>query len=307
MPWLTIRPQLGPANPPLASACGASQLRAKLGLEGLGFGTLGGPLMVENRGSSPCALVGMPKISFAGATSKWSLRRGSAPPTVRDPLTPPQTSLRALAPGRWAATYLTWSNWCGRGSSRYRSDPGQPPRAMVLSAPGGGRISVMSNLLHHQQTTPICGGSGPSALGASHFLPIVPQGPPSSALPLKASIVPSAHIPLPGLPNHKYPVLTAERGRWLSYTVVLVNRAARPFSFGRSCPAYIESLIGHGQEAYILNCRAVGVIAAHASVRFAMRIPIPSRLRPGDGYTVLWNLAPHSWNAPSGQIHLQLR
>jgi hypothetical protein len=281
VPWLPSKPQLGAANPPLAPACRASQLRGKLALQGIGLGMLGGPLMVANRGSAPCSLVGMPKLSFAGATSKWRLRRHGQPPGIRDPLTPPQGSLRALAPGRWAATYLTWQNWCGLGSSVRRSDPGRPPRAMVLSAPGGGRISIASNLLHHQSTTPICEARGGSILAAARFTPIVPQGPPSSALPLRARIVPTGQLARPGT--------------WLSYTVVLTNRSSKPFSFGRACPAYEEGF-GLRPEAYVLNCHAVGPIAPDASVRFAMRIRVPARL---SGRVLTWTLAPHSWNPPS--------
>jgi Protein of unknown function (DUF4232) len=279
VPWLPTKPQLGAANPSLAPACRAAQLRGKLAIQGIGFGMLGGPLMITNRGSAPCALVGMPRLSFAGATSTWRQRRGPQE-NVYDPLTRAQSSLRALAPGRSAAAYLRWSNWCGRGSNPVRSDPGQPPRAMVLSAPGGGRVSIGSNLLHRQSTTPICDAPTGSILAASRFTPIVPQGPPSSALPLRAQIV----VNRPVAP-----------GGWLSYTVVLTNRSAKPFSFGRACPAYEEGF-GFRPQAYVLNCRAVGSIAPHRAVRFAMRLRLPSRVW---GKVLTWTLAPHSWNAPS--------
>jgi Protein of unknown function (DUF4232) len=309
LPWLPTKPQLGPANPPLAPACTASQLRGKLGLEGLGFGTLGGPLMIENRGSAPCALVGMPKLSFADATSRWRLRRQGQPTSVHDPLTPAPGSLRALAPGRWAATYLRWSNWCGRGSSSLRSDPGQPPRALVLSAPGGGRISVGSNLAHHQATAPICvSTAAASTLAAARFTPIVPQGPPSSALPLAARIVPTGHVPYANDTSRSFPVVTVRPGTWLSYTVVLTNRSAKPFSFGRRCPAYEEGVSGGRIAAYVLNCHAVATIAPYAAVRFAMRIPIREHLQTNGGYTLTWNLAPYSWNGGVlAQRGLQLR
>ena len=307
VPWLAAKPQLGPANPPLAPACTGSQLRGKLGLEGIGFGTIGGPLMIENRGPAPCALVGMPKLSFAGATSRWQLRRQAQPSIVHDPLTPAQGSLRALAPGRWAATYVRWSNWCGRGSSALRNEPGQPPRAIVLSAPGGGRIALAADLRNHTLPAPSCQVPSGSILGASRFTPIVPQGPPSSALPLAARIIPTEHVPYANDTSRSFPVVSAHPGAWLSYNVVLTNRRSTPFSFGRHCPAYVESVIGNRQAAYVLNCHAIGAIAPHAAVRFAMRVPVPPHLKPGDSYTVTWNLAPHSWNAPVAQIGLRLR
>ena len=275
IPWLSAGPRLGEAKPPLAPACRASQLRGKLGLQGIGFGMLGGPLMITNRGSAPCALVGMPTLSCAGATSTWRVRRQGQPPSGDDPLTPPQGSLRALAPGRWAATYLRWSNWCGRGSSSRLSNPGRPPRAFVLLAPGGGRIAIGTHL------SPICQAPSGSTLAASRFTPVVPQGPPSTALPLGARIVPTTQVPQPGT--------------WLTYTVVLTNRSAKPFSFGRACPAYEEGF-GLRPEAYVLNCHPAGPIAPHASVRFTMRIRVPSRV---SGKVLTWTLAPHSWNPPS--------
>jgi hypothetical protein len=273
IPWLPTRPQLGSENPPLAPPCRASQLRGKLGLQGGGFGTLVGPLMIENRGSTPCALVGMPKLSLAGATSRWRLQRGPQE-NAYDPLTPPPGSLRALAPGRWAATNLRWGDWCGLGSSSYTSNSGRLPRAIVLAAPGGGTIAVGPTPSFSEiRCDP---GRGASVLEAGRFAPIVPQGPPSSALPLRARIVSAG---------------TAHPGTWLSYTVVLTNRSAKPFSFGRSCPAYYESF-GLRPAAYILNCHAVASIAPHRAVRFAMRILVP---RHAHLNTLTWTLAPHSW------------
>jgi hypothetical protein len=270
VPWLPTRPQLGPANPPLAPPCRASQLQAKLGLQGGGFGTLVGPLMIANRGLAPCALVGMPKLSFAGATSKWRVRRGSQE-NEYDALTPPPGSLRGLAPGRWAATYVSWGNWCGRGSNPTKDRPGQLPRAIVLTAPGGGQVAIGRTASFREIG---CNSRLGSVLSAAKFAPIVPQGPPSSALPLSARIV---------LPE-------ARPGTWLSYTVVLTNSGTKPFSFGRSCPAYEEGF-GLRPSAYVLNCHAVGTVAPHAAMRFAMRIFVP---RHG-ARTLNWTLAPHSW------------
>lgn len=278
VPWLSAHPQLGPANPPLASPCRASQLKATLGLQGGGFGTVVGSLMVANRGSAPCALVGMPKLSIAGATAKWRLARGPQQ-NGYDPLAPAPSSLRALAPGRWATTAIEWSNWCGAGSSPSTANPGRLPRALVLRAPGGGKIAVENTLGragHATRVAPMCVSSGGSVLSVSRFAPVVPQGGPGSALPLRARIV-AARAPYPGT--------------WFSYTVVLTNRSAKPFSFGRSCPAYYEGF-GIRPQAYILNCHGVGAIAPHRAVRFAMQVFVPRHRGLG---TLSWTLAPHSW------------
>ena len=178
---------------------------------------------------------------------------------------------------------------------------------MVLSAPGGGRISIGSDLRLRHLPTPICEAPGGSILQASRFLPIVPQGPRSSALPLRARIVPSGHVPYANDTSRTFPVVTAAPGSWLSYTVVLTNHSAKTFSFARHCPAYVESVEEGRQAAYVLNCHAVPTIAPHASARFAIRLRVPQHLKVGDSYSVTWNLAPHSWNAPFAQISLRLR
>jgi hypothetical protein len=148
------------------------------------------------------------------------------------------------------------------------------PRAVVLTAPGGGSIAVgRASSFGEIRCDSARGGS---VLEAGRFAPIVPQGPPSSALPLRARIVSAG---------------TAHPGTWLWYTVVLTNRGAKPFSFGRSCPAYYEGF-GLRPAAYVLNCRAVGPIAPHHSVSFAMRVFVP---RHAHLDTLSWTLAPHTW------------
>src|SRR5581483_220955 len=101
VPWLPTRPNIGPANPPLAPACTASQLKASLFMQGASMSLVGG-ITIANRGAGPCALVGRPRLSFAGATSKWretTYHAQNVLPLQYDPLAPPAGSLRALAPG----------------------------------------------------------------------------------------------------------------------------------------------------------------------------------------------------------------
>jgi uncharacterized protein DUF4232 len=295
VPWLPTRPQLGPANPPLAPACTAAQLRATLSLQGA-TGNLAGGITIVNRSSQPCALVGRPKLSFAGATSKWRETASRAPTnTPFDPLAPSPGSLRALAPGRHVFVGLWWSNWCGRGSAD-NGNSGRGPTGIVLAAPGGGRIVLRENRLHPGRLgAPPCYAS-PSTLSATRFTPFVPQGPPSSQLPLKVRIVSGPRFVIKG-ESISDPSLVAGAGGRLSYTVVLTNRSRRTFTFGRTCPAYTEGIGGAQNQAYILNCHAVGSIGPGRSVRFAMRVRVPQRLR--DPFPPLgWTLAPHSWNAP---------
>jgi len=284
VPWLPTKPDLGQADPPLAPPCSAAQLRGTLGIQGAA-GNLGGPIWLTNTSHRACSLVGRPRLAFVGATSAWRITRWQGNsvfggPASYDPLTPPPTSLRALAPGRSAATYVLWSNWCGTGS-RPAGDSGKPPSAISVTAPGGGRL-VLTRDFHGRLGAPPCEAAAPSRMAVSAFTPYVPEGPPSSALPLTARITSVGVLRL---------------GAWLSYIVVLRNHSSRSFSFGPACPAYYESF-GLRPVAYVLNCRAVRSIAPHGSARFAMRIVVPRHARPN---TLTWILAPHSWNGVLAQ------
>jgi hypothetical protein len=308
IPWLPTRPNIGPANPPLAAACSASQLQASLSLQGATM-SLVGPISIVNRSSRPCSLLGRPKLSFENATSKWQERNFRVPGVMRfDPLAPPRGSLRALAPGEHVFVQLWWSNWCGAGATSGGGNT-ESPSAIVLAPPGGGQIRLTSPNADGANSlpSPVCnGGAGSlSTLQASRFTPFVPQGPPSSALPLKASIVSGPPLVLKGK-RISQPSLTAQAGSWLSYTVVLTNSSKHPFRFGRTCPAYTEGLGASQNQAYILNCHSVGPIAPGQSVRFAMRVRVPAHER--ETFPALgWTLAPHSWNAPQTLAVLRIR
>ena len=303
VPWLPTKPQLGPANPPLAAACKSSQLAATLGLQGA-TGNLAGTIEIRNRSSSPCSLVGRPKLSFAGATSKWRLARGQAGFFPPDPLAPPRSTLRALAPGGWVSVGLFWSNWCGRGSSD-NGNSGQPPAAFLLTAPGGGTVRLAQNRIgggRRPLGAPPCYGQAPSTLSATRFTPVIPHGTLKSELPLRARIVSAAVIPFKG----EQPGFIAHPGEWLSYTVVLTNRSRRLFTFGRSCPVYTEQWGLAPAQAFVLNCRPAGSIGPRRSVRFAMRILVPPHATTASS-AFDWILAPHTWNAPQATGYAQLR
>lgn len=303
IPWVPTKPSLGAANPPLAPPCAASQLGATLSLQGATM-SYAGPISLVNRSSRPCSLLGRPKLSFAGATSKWKETRYAVGPTMPfDPLAPPRGSLRALRPGEYVSVQLFWSNWCGRGAA-----PGgystQPPAAIVFAPPGGGRIRLSRNLHERSLPSPVCnpGPGGTSTLAAANFAPYVPQGPPSSALPLSVRIATGAQIVVKGRTVTE-PGFVARAGAWHSFSVVLTNRSRRAFSFGRRCPAYTEGFLR--ETAYVLNCHGVGSIAPGAHVRFAMRIFVPRNV--GAQTTFDWTLAPHSWNAPFALGSVEIR
>lgn len=298
VPWLPTRPDLGPANPPLAPACTASQLDATLFLQGA-TQSLVGPISIVNRSSRPCSLLGRPKLSFAGATSQWQETNFHVPGAMPfDPLAPPRGSLRALAPREHVSVMLWWSNWCGTGA-KPDGNLTPSPSAIVLALPSGGRLRLTHAEMKGGLPSPVCnGGAGSlSTLQASRYTPFVPQGPPSSALPLRVSIAPSSGPPLVVKGRHVVgPTLAAHAGSWLSYTVVLTNTSKRAFHFGPTCPAYTEGFGVIEKQVYVLNCHAVGVIAPRQSVRFAMRVHVPGNVT--NFGSLGWTLAPHSYNAP---------
>jgi hypothetical protein len=283
IPWLPTKPNSGPANPALAPACTASDLRASLFLQGATM-SLAGPIWIVNRSSRPCSLLGRPQLSFPGETAAWRETRLQGAVDQFDPLAPPRGSLRALTPGEHVSVQLTWSNWCG-----------PDPSAMIFAAPGGGSIPLR-NELNKNLVAPVCNpAGGVSMLQAGAFTPFVPQGGRSTALPLKARIVPGSSF-VYGDKTIRQPALVTRTGDWLNFTVVLTNTSRKPFHFGRTCPAYVEG-VGNENQAHVLNCHAVGVMAPTQSVRFAMSVRLPAHVNdavPAIG----WALAPHSWNAP---------
>jgi hypothetical protein len=98
-----------------------------------------------------------------------------------------------------------------------------------------------------------------------------PPPPPSSRSPLN---VLTATVAMPA---------TLSAGATASYTVTLRNHSGAPVRL-TPCPSYTEYLgvfSGPGRPLhltrhYYLNCAAIQRIAAHGSVTFAMRIPVPA-------------------------------
>jgi len=213
-----------------------------------------------------------------------------------DPLAPPFGSLRALRPGRHVSVSVLVGDPCAA------SVPGTCIHAksgpLVFRAPGGGTIRLINTIDH--RTEPL---SRENWLQVTRFTPIIPDGPRSSELPLRASIVSGPRFLIKGT-RPDGPTLTARAGSWLSFVVVLTNRSRKTFRFGRTCPAYTEGLSWPQRQAYVLNCHAVGAIAAGKSVRFEMRIRVPAS--PSGIDLLGWTLAPHTYDAPEASATLKV-
>lgn len=282
IPWIATPPPHAPAHPPLAPACAASQLRARLFLQGA-TGSLVGGVNLTNRSGKACSLVGRPRISFPGATARWRAKpiaRQKLPYAV---LLDPVGSLRALAPGKTATVTIWWSNWCPRGAGA-----AVRPVAIRLGLPGGTAVPLTSRV------GPRCDQpSAPSLVSVSPFQPAAAQLPPSSRLPLRTTIVGPRPVAVKGSAR----AFRAHRGSLFSFVVRLTNTSARPFRFGGSCPAYVLDFGTDPERGYLLDCGPAGTLAPRASAAFAMRIAVPARERLGVaafGFT----LEPLSFDAP---------
>ena len=286
IPWLPTNPNLGPANPPLAPACTASQLRASLTLKG-GATDLIGWMALVNRSSQRCSLLGRPRLSFANATSRWREKRWKPNRSDEmwfDAISPPRGTLRALAPGAHVSVQLIWSNWCGaRAKSIPMGVTTQAPTAITLTLPSGEqkRMRVVDG--------PFCtGGPGSvSTLAAGDFKPFFPPGGPT--FPEETPRILAG--PQVRITRDYGPVMTAHPGGWISYTVALTNRSRHTFGFGRTCPQFMEGFDWARPHVYVLNCHGVGPVAPGQSVRFAMRIRVPRH--PADLGVLRWTLAPN--------------
>jgi len=84
---------------------------------------------------------------------------------------------------------------------------------------------------------------------------------------------------------------TVAAGATLVYVADLTNPTDQSVSLAR-CPGYVEAASGPTpiKEAYGLNCAPVGAIAAHDTVRFAMRLHVPDQAAAGPT-TFHWSMA----------------
>jgi hypothetical protein len=301
IPWLSTKPSVGPANPPLAPPCTATQLHGSLDATGSsndrGPTQEYGTIELVNRSSTACALVGSPSFSAEGwRMTRYRSGKNGDLDIPRDPLAPPVGSLRALRPGAHVLALLRVP-----GCTQAMGDA-RPLRALALAAPAGGQITFAPP----SSTFVSCNAPAGTTVKVTPYVPYVPTSKKrSSELPLSARIV---HT---GSDRRFYygtigrngkdigdPNVAAGAGRWLSYTVVLKNRSTDVFRFGATCPSYTES-VDRKSVAYVLNCHPVGAIDPGKSVRFAMRVRLP-RHPPGHWQAQLyWELSPHSYNPPA--------
>ena len=97
--------------------------------------------------------------------------------------------------------------------------------------------------------------------------------------------------PLAGLTATLVLPVSAQAGSTLDYEVDLRNSTMKAVDL-RPCPGYVEATDGAlpVKQSYALNCTPVGTIAAGQTVRFAMRLMLPSSTSPGP-LRITWAMA----------------
>jgi hypothetical protein len=245
-----LQPRPAAAYPP----CRARQLAGRPGRGGPAAGTVYQEVRLINRSGRPCTLSGRPTAVTGvrvtgGTTTLTRVARGDGFNLVG----PGPANLR---PGHSGWVTLSYGDGCPAITSGGKADY----RALFIVLDGG-RVRVEFPVALNL----VCG------LEASRF-GAPPPPPPSSRSPLN---VLTATVAVPA---------TLSAGATASYTVTLRNRSGAPVRLA-PCPSYTEYLgvfSGPGRPLYLarhyyLNCAAIRRIAAHGSVTFAMRIPVPAR------------------------------
>jgi hypothetical protein len=114
---LTLGGRPGPADRPARGVravplCRASQLSASSYWNGAG-GTRINFFTIANRGGSSCSLPSGRPVALLSRDGSL-LHVQESRPDDRFGFAPRAKPLRTLAPGRKAAVYMQWANWCGR-------------------------------------------------------------------------------------------------------------------------------------------------------------------------------------------------
>ncbi len=281
----TVPAQLRPAAAAPAPPCRAAALK----IDGPGFqfaaaiagGT--GEVVLRNVGPSACRLTGRPDVRIVGAVpapDQQQVPLPAQPPTF-PAVAPPESTLSAVAPGGAVTLDVDWRNWCVPPAST----AAVPPTAIRLTVPGGsGTIDVGYNAV------PACDSpAAASTLGVRPFQP----APLPATPPWTSDVVQAAIQPLSGGPSQ----LTGHRGEQVRFVVELRNPSTVPIPFVR-CPLVVEMLAPAGTpEVHQLNCADAHQLPGGGSLRFEMRILVPTDAPAGNN-GLFWELDPTGARGP---------
>jgi hypothetical protein len=266
IPWVDApaRPYQPPtvsSTPPPSDArpCTAADVAARFGAGSGAGGHLETLVVFRNIGTSTCVLKGYPQVVATepglpdvAATDGSFFSGGSTANMQRG-----QQTLLGLE----TDTYCAARPGGGGGGRSYHH--------LDITLPGGGTVSLDR-------------AAGFDLTCGLHLTKFFVQQPVQAA----------PHDPLSDLQVSLETPATVSAGDTLIYVADLSNPTDQPISLDR-CPGYVETarpMSTPVKEVYALNCDSVAVIAARQTVRFEMRMRIPSDTSPGT-LTVFWALA----------------
>jgi hypothetical protein len=251
-------PPSSPAPPPATDArsCAAADVSANwAGVEGTG-GHTQFTVRFRNTSETPCVLNGYPHVvaTEPGRSDVTGTEGSFLPVPGTANMSPGQETLLGLE----TATYCDANPDGGDGVMYHR---------FVIGMPGGGAVTL------NRELNLICG-----LRLSKFFVSQEPQLEPHDPLAdLEATIQ---------LPD------TVIVGTVMTYVVQLSNPTNKAIDLQR-CPSYVE-VLGNtstwAKETYALNCGPVAVIQPNDSVRFEMRIKVPSEATAGQ-VDISWSLA----------------
>jgi hypothetical protein len=289
VPWTEEPvPQLAVSDAAPARPCRASQLRPQKGGFTFHAAVVGatGSVALRNVGGSACRLTGRPAVRFVGAPR--APRQRQVPMPARPPQFPrvqrPSSWLLSLAPGRAATLAVEWHNWCvphARTGQRLI-----PPEAVRVTLPRGrGSLEIPYNAVTS------CERPGEaSTIRVQPFQPpLLPASRPWTDQVLSAKVLTLDGTAAP---------LHARRGESLRYSVAIRNEGRATVRFDGECPFAVELLAPAGRpEAHRLNCGAARPLAPRATLRFEMRMRIPTHAPVGPN-GLFWELDPLGAGGP---------
>jgi len=237
-----------------ARPCRPADLSVSHGELGYATGNTSVEVYLTNHSATVCWLDGYPAIAGTaadGTVTPLHAQHGSFPGSPG-----PSANIK---PGQTAAIYISGEDSCALAmNGEHRVYP-----ELLIGLPGGGTVGV-----YRTGFDAICGvWASPFGVPADQ-----PQGPAPSPLTARITAGPAARA-----------------GTDFGYLVTLTNPAPKPFPL-RPCPSYAEFLGGltspgnaksYLVKYYYLNCATVQAIPAHGSVRYQMKLPLPSALPAG--------------------------
>jgi hypothetical protein len=246
---------LPPAN---ARPCTATDVRVHFLRQEGGGGTAAHIFTFRNVGKSTCLLQGYPSLIATGAGQPDLSAEHDAHPLL-------SVNERAanIAPGQVASVNLETNNGCWPQARDTFYD------RVVFSLPGG---SMSVRLSKDDRLYAACG------LGAGKFY-------------VKQQYTSPQPNPLTGLQASLELPSEALAGSTLVYVVDLHNPTPRTVPLS-PCPGYGESAAfpARADESYALNCDSVQRIGPHSSIRYEMRLKVPSDV-PTGSYQLDWTIS----------------